>query len=134
VKNVLAAVLVVSVASIALSQSDKPQRLPASEYGSFSESLAQAPATKPPAAEQNARPQRKPEDYQKCEYKVLDLGKGSTEALEKSLNDAAKEGFELERVVGDRIGIMRRNFMSERPTYPRQQSPGSTIPQSGPTS
>ncbi|HVJ68969.1 MAG TPA: hypothetical protein VM510_13355 [Caulifigura sp.] len=92
-KNLLFVVLVVFVASIALSQ---------------------PPAPKAPATEQNARPQRKPENYQKCEYKVLELGRDDAATIEKTLNAAAKEGFELERVVGDRIGIMRRDFRSER--------------------
>lgn len=102
VKNLLAVALLVSVASIALSQ---------------------APA--PPTAEQNSR-QRTPENFQKCEYKVLDLGKHDAETIEKALNAGAKEGFELERVIGDRIGIMRRNFRSVRIDQGRaQQGPNS---------
>ena len=51
--------------------------------------------------------------YQKCDYRIVDFERDIGTA-ERQLNELAKEGFELERVVGDRIGIMRREFRSER--------------------
>lgn len=101
-KNLLAVALLVSAASIALSQ---------------------APA--PPTAEQNAQ-QRTPENYQKCEYKVLNLVEHDVKTVERALNELAKEGFELDRIVGDRIGIMRRNFRTERMGRGRPVQPGPT--------
>ena len=67
-KNFLAAVLVVSVASIALSQ---------------------VPGTAPP---------RPAPQQQRWEYKVSDRGGFESVSWEKKLNDMAKEGWELDAI------------------------------------
>ena len=77
-KNFLAGVLVISVASIALSQAPTPK-----------------PATALAVV-------------QKWEYKVVEMGMGSLDTSEKNLNNMAKEGWELDHVVADHIAIFRR--------------------------
>jgi hypothetical protein len=82
VKNVLAIALVVSVASIALSQ---------------------APGPKTPEVFKTT------EAKQKWEYTVSDLGShASPSDLYKKLNEVAKDGWELDKIVSDRLYIFRR--------------------------
>jgi hypothetical protein len=111
VKNVLAVALVVSLTSIALSQNPVPTN---------------EERAKMLADEQAARAERRTKHFQAVEYKVLELGKDDAATIEKSLNAAAKEGYELERVVGDRIGIMRRQFkLPQVDRGPVQSGPSS---------
>jgi hypothetical protein len=86
VKNVLAAVLVVSVASIALSQAPAPE-------------AAALPA--PPA----------PAILQTWEYKVSERGGILPPAWETKLNDMAKEGWELD-AIDEGHYIFRRRFQA----------------------
>jgi hypothetical protein len=100
VKNVLAVALVAAVASVALSQAPPARR--------------GEPQPVPPLVPILAPPGVDAVHPQKWEYKVRDLGTGggrdAAKALEATFNDVAKQGYELERVVADRMGIFRRPF------------------------
>jgi hypothetical protein len=87
VKNLLVAVLVISVTSIALSQNAKPP----------------APALGPPALPALADPFAPPDGVvpiktQRWEYKVSDRGGFEPGDWQKKLNDLATEGWELDAI------------------------------------
>jgi len=96
-KNMLAVVLVVSVASIALSQNPNP--------------VAQVP----PAAVLGDAPAEGavlgvvPVKTQRWEYKVSDRGGFEPGAWEKKLNDLAKDGWQLE-AIDEGHYILRRQM------------------------
>ena len=97
-KNILAATLVVSVASVALSQNAAP--LP--------------PLAFPPAAAPHAEraPAVLPDKTQKWEYKVSDRGGFEPGDWQKKLNDLAAEGWELD-------AIDEGHYILRRPILPR---------------
>jgi hypothetical protein len=102
-KNILAVALVVSVASIALSQNPNPR-----------------PAEAPPAAVPGDAPAEGavlglvPVKTQKWEYKVSDRGGFEPGAWEKKLNDLAEEGWELD-AIDEGHYILRRQMRRGAP-------------------
>ena len=97
-KNMLAVVLVVSIASIALSQNPNPR-----------------PVEAPPAAVPGDAPAEGavlglvPVKTQRWEYKVSDRGGFEPGAWEKKLNDLAKDGWQLD-AVDEGHYILRRQM------------------------
>jgi len=95
-KNILAAVLVVSVASIALSQNARPP-------------VPEAPPAEPDAAPVVVGgPVAFPVMTQQWEYKVSDRGGFEPGAWQKKLNDLAKDGWELSAIDEGHYILRRR--------------------------
>jgi hypothetical protein len=112
VKNVLAVVFVVFVASIALSQNAKP---PAQVKGDGVILDPAAPGGVAPAP--GPPPGPVPVKTQKWEYKVSDRGGFEPGDWQKKLNDLAKEGWEL-NVVDEGHYILRRPVLIVVPAVP----------------
>lgn len=111
-KCVLAVVLVVSVASIALSQNAKP---PAQVKGGGEVILD--PAAPGGVAPAPAPPGPIPLKSQSWEYMVSDRGGFEPGDWQKKLNDLAKEGWEL-NFIDEGHYILRRRVMIVVPAVP----------------